>query len=48
MEAMKIDKAQRQAMNAAAGKGLIDVDFESLINEQKKNVGAALNHVSAT
>jgi len=33
MEAMKIDKAQRQAMNAAAGKGLIDVDFESLINE---------------
>ena len=48
MEAMKIDKAQRRAMNAAAGKGLIDVDFESLINEQKKNVGAALNHVSAT
>ena len=48
MEAMKIDKAQRQAMNAAAGKGMIDVDFEQLIDEKKKNVGAALNHVSAT
>lgn len=48
MEAMKIEKAERQAMNAAQGKGLIDVDFEMLIEDKKKNVGAALNHVSAT
>ena len=48
MEALKIDKEARQAMNQAAGKGLIDVDFEQLIEERKKAVGAALNHVSAT
>ena len=48
MEAMKIEKAERQAMNAAQGKGLIDVDFEMLIEDKKKEVGAALNHVSAT
>ncbi len=48
MEAMKLDKAQRQAINLAAGKGQIDVDFEQLVSDKKKNVGAALNHVSAT
>ena len=48
MEAAKIDKAQRQAQNAAAGKGKIDVDYDNLVNEKKQNVGAALNHVSAT
>lgn len=48
MEAMKIDKANRQAQNQAAGKGQIDVDFEQLVTEKKKGVGAALNHVSAT
>lgn len=48
MEAMKQDKAQRQAMNQAAGKGQIDVDFEQLVDEKKKGVGQALNHVSST
>ena len=48
MEAMKQDKAHRQAMNQAAGKGQIDVDFEQMVDDKKKNVGQALNHVSST
>ena len=48
MEAMKQDKAQRQMQNMAAGKGQIDVDFEMLVQDKKKNVPKAVNHVSAT
>lgn len=48
MEGMQLDKAKKQAVNQAAGRRAIDVDFEVLIDECKKKVGAALNHVSAT
>ncbi len=35
-------------MNQAAGKGQNDVDFEQMVDDRKKNVGQALNHVSST
>ena len=43
-EEQKQAKIERANMNAAAGK-VCDVDFEFLIQDEMKKVGAALNHV---
>ena len=41
-------KQQRKEVNAKAGRNNTDVEFDILIDKQKQNVGAALNHLSAT
>jgi kinesin family member 2/24 len=47
MQQMKEAKEERKLANQAAGK-VNDVEYDLLIEQNKANVGAALNHVSAT
>jgi kinesin family member 2/24 len=47
MQQMKEAKEERKLANQAAGK-VNDVEYDMLIDQNKANVGAALNHVSAT
>ena len=47
MQQMKEAKEERKIANQAAGK-VNDVEYDILIDQNKAQVGAALNHVSAT
>ena len=41
-------KAERRALNDKAGRANTDVEFDFLVEKSKSQVGAALNHISAS
>lgn len=41
-------KAERKALNDKAGRANTDVEFDLLVEKSKGQVGAALNHISAS